>query len=345
MPTIRMSNRTGLRPFFYSYLKNSMKKLFFSFIAMMIAAAGYAQTTLVATLTHGDETSMFYGAFALRDAQDAAVDGDIVNLSGGSFQAVDIAKALTVRGTGVDDANPTCIIGNFSINLMDGVSDRLSFEGCRITGTISLVGVLSNAYFLKSYIGGIDAYPGSSMINGLFVNCQVHGLKLSGSSSVQFVNSYVENYYNGSSNATASFTNCVINEIKNANGMGSSQFANCIFCSPMNDDFLPSSSSASNCVAAGSDGDRHIFFQELGSKQNCQFADLDIFQDSDVCKDLTEEAKAEYLGTDGTPVGMYGGTFPYDMTPTYPRITKMNVASKSTADGKLSVEVEVSALQ
>ena len=327
-----------------------MKKLFFSFIAMMIAAAGYAQTTLVATLTHGDETSMFYGAFALRDAQDAAVDGDIVNLSGGSFQAVDIAKALTIRGTGVDDANPTCIIGVFSINLMDGVSDRLSFEGCRITGTISVVGVLSNAYFLKSHIGEVNVSSGgySSMVNGLFVNCQVHGLRLggSGSSSVQFVNSYVENYSNNSSfTAVASFTNCVINEMKTANAMGSSQFANCIFCSPMNGDFLPSSSSASNCVAAGSDDDRHMFFDYLGSKQNCQFADLDIFQDSDVCKDLTEEAKAEYLGTDGTPVGMYGGTFPYDMTPTYPRITKMNVASKSTADGKLSVEVEVSALQ
>lgn len=324
-----------------------MKKIFFSFIAMMIAAAGYAQTTLVATLTHGDETSMFYGAFALRDAQDAAVDGDIVNLSGGSFQAVNIAKALTIRGTGVDDANPTCIIGDFSINLMDGVSDRLSFEGCRITGTIYVVGVLTNAYFLKSHIGEVNVNTGGScsMVNGLFVNCQVHGLGLSGSSSAQFVNSYVENCYINSSNATASFTNCVINEIKNANGMGSSQFANCIFCSPMYGDYLPSSSSASNCVAAGSDDDRNIFFQELGSKQNCQFADLDIFQDSDVCKDLTEEAKAEYLGTDGTPVGMYGGTFPYDMTPTYPRITKMNVASKSTADGKLSVEVEVSALQ
>ena len=344
MPTIRMSNRTGLRPFFYSYLKNSMKKLFFSFIAMMIAAAGYAQTTLVATLTHGDETSMFYGAFALRDAQDAAVDGDIVNLSGGSFQAVDIAKALTIRGTGVDDANPTCIIGDFSINLMDGVSDRLSFEGCRITGTISVVGVLSNAYFLKSYIGGIYAYPGSSMINGLFVNCQMHRVHLEESSSVQLVNSYVENCYINSSNATASFTNCVIND-SDATNIRRSQFANCIFCSPMNGTFLAYDSSATNCVAAGSDDDRHMFFDHLGLKQNCQFADLDIFQDSDICKDLTEEAKAEYLGTDGTPVGMYGGTFPYDMTPTYPRITKMNVASKSTADGKLSVEVEVSALQ
>ena len=59
--------------------------------------------------------------------------------------------------------------------------------------------------------------------------------------------------------------------------------------------------------------------------------------------ELTDEAKAKFLGTDSTEVGWYGGAFPYTSIPSYPRITKMNVANKSTADGKLSVEIEVSA--
>lgn len=46
-------------------------------------------------------------------------------------------------------------------------------------------------------------------------------------------------------------------------------------------------------------------------------------------------------GTDGTEVGIYGGSLPYDPTPTNPQITKFNVASKTTADGKLSVDIEV----
>ena len=46
-------------------------------------------------------------------------------------------------------------------------------------------------------------------------------------------------------------------------------------------------------------------------------------------------------GTDGTEVGIYGGSLPYDPTPTNPQITKFNVAAKSTADGKLSVDIEV----
>ena len=61
--------------------------------------------------------------------------------------------------------------------------------------------------------------------------------------------------------------------------------------------------------------------------------------------ELTDEAKTTFLGTDGTEVGMYGGVLPYNSTPSYPQITKVNVANKTTADGKLSVEIEVSATE
>ena len=60
---------------------------------------------------------------------------------------------------------------------------------------------------------------------------------------------------------------------------------------------------------------------------------------------LTDEAAAKYLGNDGTQVGIYGGSLPYDENPTIPQITKCNVASKSTADGKLSVDIEVKAAE
>ena len=56
---------------------------------------------------------------------------------------------------------------------------------------------------------------------------------------------------------------------------------------------------------------------------------------------LTEEAKAAYLGTDGTEVGIYGGTYPFDPVPTGLRVTRCNVASQSSTDGTLSVDIEV----
>ena len=53
-----------------------MKKLFLSFVVAMIAAtATFAQNTLVATLSHGEDVSMYYGTYALHDAMNAAASG------------------------------------------------------------------------------------------------------------------------------------------------------------------------------------------------------------------------------------------------------------------------------
>lgn len=61
--------------------------------------------------------------------------------------------------------------------------------------------------------------------------------------------------------------------------------------------------------------------------------------------ELTDEAKAQYLGTDGTEVGIYGGSLPFTTESSLPKIKKFNVASKSTEDGKLKVEIEVSGVE
>ena len=57
--------------------------------------------------------------------------------------------------------------------------------------------------------------------------------------------------------------------------------------------------------------------------------------------ELTDEAKTSFVGIDGTQVGIYGGNMPFSTTPTNPQITRCNVAAKSTADGKLSVDITV----
>ena len=114
---------------------------------------------------------------------------------------------------------------------------------------------------------------------------------------------------------------------------------------------LPSSTIATNCVAVGyseifnnqaaSTGNKFLGFNEYGKLFKSftgSYSEVEQFE-------LTDEAKTTYLGTDGTEVGMHGGILPYDTTPSYPQITKMNVANKTTADGKLSVEIEVSAAE
>lgn len=321
-----------------------MKKFFVYLMAVVAMAvcsvSAFAQNTLVATLTHGDEISMFYGTNALQQACAAATHGDVINLSGGKFQSTKITKAVAVRGTGIDDANPTYIVNDFEVEIPANVTEKLSFEGCRITNMIVIKGTLSNAYFLKNSLASISVFSSNGkMDNGMFVNCDVYGMSLYGQSTAQIINSYVEHFSN--SGKLASFVNCVINTNGYAHLYKCCQFVNCIMYG-MSGGYFPSTCSAMNCVDVS--GYKNAL-NNISLKENCSYAGMDIFQESNVWKDLTDEAKAKYLGIDGTPVGKFGGMIPYNMTPSYPQITKMNVAAKTTADGKLSVEIGVSAAQ
>ena len=326
-----------------------MKKLLLTFVALVCATVSYAQQQLVATLTHGDEITMFYGTYAYRDAMNAAVDGDVINLSGGGFQATTINKAVSIRGAGVEANQPTFIVGSFNINIPAESTERLTMEGLRISNDITLQGTLKNAYFFKNYIKSVYGSSGANVKNAMFVNCQVwkcyDGYNFV--ASFQFLNSYVANFSNTSnSSVTACFLNCVINNVEDADDICHSTLLNCILVNKINYPWhsLPSSSSATNCLAISAKGG-DAFSNVQASLNNKNITDFAVFTDLDYMKDLTDEAKATYFGTDGTPVGMYGGPLPFSFTPTYPQITKMNVASKTTADGKLSVDIEVSSAQ
>ena len=150
-----------------------MKKLFFTLVALVVATMSYAQNTLVATLSHEENITMYYGTYALRDAVNAAVSGDVINLSGGAFQAVNITKGITLRGTGIDDAAPSYISGDFTINVATDDANRLSMEGIRCTGTITMQGTFNSPYFVKCQFYSFDYNSNSTIKNAMFGNCRI----------------------------------------------------------------------------------------------------------------------------------------------------------------------------
>lgn len=339
-----------------------MKKLFLSLVAATLTAtATFAQTTLVATLSHDGNITMYYGAYALRESMNAAQSGDVINLSGGAFQAADITKAVTLRGTGIDDAAPTYITNDFGINISTDDTNRLSMEGINCTGTITIKGTWSSPYFLRCKFYNFDYESGTANVkNAMFANCKITGYYyLRNTSTVQFINSYVNSFRNYSeTTANASFINCLIKPYGSGNypeEIRSSQLLNCIIFqtySSVNSSYkLPSTAVASNCVAIGYN---NLFSSTAANTNNknvgrSEYAKVfktftGTYSDSQTFE-LADDAKTTYLGTDGTEVGLYGGVLPYSSTPSYPQITKMNVANKTTADGKLSVEIEVSAAE
>lgn len=336
-----------------------MKKFFFSLVAALLAAtATYAQNTLVATLTHGENVSMYYGTYALRDAYNAAVSGDVINLSAGGFQPVNIEKAITLRGAGISETLPTSIVNNFEVIIPDEDKNRFIMEGINCK-RLDFKGTCENPYILKCRFTEIRFNSDSNIKNAVFVNCkQTNGGGILGnsSSSAQFVNCYISDFRNDNeAGAAASFVNCVIrlNSGYNNNNMRSCQLMNCVIYRNIGGNFysLPNTTIATNCVAVSGNTNSDIFSNQQVNPNCSQATFAEVFKDftgdytEEQTFELTDDAKKKYLGTDGTQVGLYGGLMPFTLIPSYPRITKMNVANKTTADGKLSVEIEVSAAQ
>lgn len=338
-----------------------MKKLLSMLVVMTAATMSFAQSSMLATLSHDGEISTYYGATALRDAYYASKHGDIITLSSGSFTAVDINKALTIRGAGmqvdtVAKTYPTIITGSFSINIPDSVEQRLTMEGLYSDFTITVKGTLKNASFLKDRFYAINYQNSNNRMKNLtFIHCKVkEKLSLPDESSASCVNCYInEPTCNSYTSSNYEFSNCVI-ACEYASVIHSSSFSNCIlynyqfynssYC------YLDASNTAFYCV--GKNTGNNMFtnipnttnrnltgsLSTLFKTYTGSYTDNETFE-------LTDAAKTQYLGSDGTEVGIYGGSLPFDPTPTNPQITKCNVASKSTADGKLSVDIEVSAAE
>lgn len=338
-----------------------MRKFFLSLVVMLVASVFtgkvYAQSSTLATLNHEGTISTFYGSTAWKQAHDAAVNGDVVTLSSGTFVAVDITKAITVRGAGmgIDStavSESTVITGGFKINIAEPGSNRLTLEGIYSNHTINYVNVV-NPLFLKCRLNRVTYYNSTTNVlkDASFIHCRIaENLTLASNSSASCVNSVIQDPYSrDSQTSNFEFFNCCL--IGDMGAVYSSSFKNCIISDNDNNHYISSSCTAYNCVCLTANN----YFRYITNATNKSLTEYaSLFKtypggslallDSETFE-LTDTAKTQYLGTDGTEVGIYGGNLPFDPTPSNPQITKCNVASKSTADGKLSVDIEVNAAE
>ena len=325
-----------------------MKKFIVLFVAVMamFATTAKAQSSLLATLNHEGTISTFYGTNALQQAHAAAADGDVITLSSGTFQSVNITKAVTLRGAGMvldaaTQTEPTVLANEFTINIPDETTQRLTIEGV-YTNQRVYIEKLKNAMFLKDRFRNIEIYMNGYGKDLTFIHCRI-----------------TESYHgNGDSNNSAVFQNCLVRDMNGNNYI----FNNCLFLAETNNgNYHCENSEYRNCIILNSLSicSTSTYYNNLYCKYNDSMdfkvtnnTNVEVATDNEAIKNLfgysddkeyklTEAAKALIKGTDGTEVGIYGGSLPYDPTPTNPQISKFNVAAKTTADGKLSVDIEV----
>jgi len=155
------------------------KRFFAVLLFMPFAILGFA-AQLTATLQSGDKVSPFYGTNAFVDAYNAAVDGDVITLSSGSFNTTEIKKGVTIIGTYAfsKDTSKSTYIGNTFIT-----ADNVKVEGIRFGGNVTINGA-DNLTINRSYVStlldtenGANKYHDKTIITDCLIdNCQAMSL-------------------------------------------------------------------------------------------------------------------------------------------------------------------------
>ena len=330
-----------------------MKKSLLLAFMLMIAANLFAQQQM-ATLNHNDTITVFYGHYALKDAHNAAVAGDIVTLSPGTFESCNITKPITLRGAGptidtIAGTYPTVITGDFKLDIPKHTEYYLVIEGVYMSQKID-INKLYNAKFNRCNINDLRFGWTSEAIaeNVEFVNCLIGGISNS-------------NRYSSTSNFT--FVNCALcwrtvevpsDFINSLLIMGTDFSKSTAYNSVItryNNYCFTQTANAFNSIFIRNGNGTDVLYSTTNNT-NVTYNNLnEVFETWHFCSYnnfsfderyiLKEEIATSFLGSDGTKVGIHGGMFPFDTRPSYMVVKKCNVANKSTIDGKLSVDIEV----
>lgn len=325
---------------------------------LVIGATAFAQQQM-ATLNHNDTITVFYGHYALKDAHNAAVAGDIVTLSPGTFEKCDITKPITLRGAGVTidtivGTYPTVITGNFKLNIPKHTEYYLVMEGVYMSQKID-INKLYNAKFNRCNIYQLEFGTGSAVDS----NNEI-------AENVEFVNCLIREIYNGRYSSTSNFTfvNCALCwkscEVPSTfinslliigTDFSKSNAYNSVITRINNYYSFTQTANAFNSIFIRNGMNANIL-NNTTNNTNVTYNNLnEVFETWHSCTSsnfsfderyiLKEEIATSFLGSDGTEVGIHGGMFPFDTRPSYMVVKKCNVANKSTIDGKLSVDIEV----
>ena len=339
---------------FASKIGKALSAALFVLLLVAVGTKNALAQTQVATLQHGDDISVFYGTNAFVEAHTAAVDGDIVTLSSGSFTVPSsITKAITLRGAGVVNdtvagTNPTIFVGEVTINVSND-SIPIQVEGILFSNKM-MYQTMHNPKFTRCSFNVITnvSIGSNTMNNAQFVNCMIKDFNFTSASGTTLLNSVVWNPTYITSSHTVLLYNSIMRLAYNGNSLGGLSAFNSVFIRDNNDynnGFTPQATcSFFNCIGIRT-GTYSPFGNAYTSGCITKTSYAAVFKTGTFSLEepfiLKDEIATGFLGSDGTQVGIYGGFMPYSNRPSYMVLKRCNVANRSTIDGKLSVDIEV----
>jgi hypothetical protein len=324
-----------------------MKRTLLLICTLLCANVLFAQEQL-ATLKHNDSISVYYGANAFVEAYNAAANGDIITLSDGIFSTPSsgVKKGITVRGNGAvaDTARKrtgTYFMESFNVYQL-GDSLQFSAEGIYFDYFNS-----NNSYDIKltrCYINKVEQTGGVQATNCILkVTTNQYSQFLSGSSSRNntYINCVLNSGLQRSLPYYATCNNCIM--IGCQDSPTPYQYNNCVVIKKgtTNDTIL--NSIVNNSVLIGFTG-----ASSPASSGNVVMSLSDVFENWDGASLPTDletyvlksSVSNIILGLDGSEVGIFGGAIPFDWTPTYSVIKRLDVPNTPDENGMLNIDVE-----
>ena len=343
-----------------------MKKTILSFLILgIVCLIKVNAQNPVTTLQHNGTTQVYYGQSSFSDALGAAVNGDTLVLSAGFYTApTSISKGVKVYGSGhfPDSANipkRTTIMSGLSIN---AGADSLRLEGLYINGNINYAAASS-----INYVNVIRCRLG----NALFNSTSATASKNFCSYEECFIEGGI-NFYNYGNNFL--LKNSIISGVTSINGLSApignisgnaliegnislpctinyNSFIRQVYSSIIKNNILICTTHFNTC--SGNYINNNLFVSSsvdfTGNSSNNNYFGVpqsSIFVNQtgntiDYSHNYHLQNPSQYLGTDGTQVGIYGGTTPFKEkgATSNPQITNRNIATQTDINGNLQINI------
>ena len=296
-------------------------------------------------LRHNGTTTMFAWD-KVQDAVNAAVNGDTIYLSNGSFSPFNVNKRIMVRGSGYD----TIVQGSCNVTisgqqtLNTPVLDAITFTGdvvvtgaykqctirkCQMTNLIFKENDFRDVKIERCYVTG-TLHLQQCVREFNAINSSIHFLKpydyLTGNATFNNCN-----IYSITDTITGTFNNCVLYYTKSA-WENNSYYSGTSLISCVLDHCIYNSYTTIEIGEISSSG-LPALFDTSTIRKDCQFV---YFNGSDVAF----FSNNSYLGSDGKPIGVYGGDG-WTRNPSLPRVTNHSLAVDAV-NKKLKVTLTVS---
>ena len=351
-----------------------MKKIFSILFASCLALTIHAQSTdkQVATLQYGDQTRVFYGINAFKDAYNAAPDTlGVITLSSGEFNVpYPISKSIAIYGAGFENDTVTGTKRTYlrseirltPADIQDGDGNTIKagkrvngvhIEGVYINGGISAGNnqnePIHELNITKVQCGSVHFYVKNynCIIKQSVITGWVQG---SGSEAVTAYNLLFSNNFipvsilNGNfafdKSSTVLIDHCIIGFILPSDA--TFRYTNNIF--------------VNKTLPAGAEGENNIFITTSGTSTTTsidgswynmrnQGVWANETEDGTYAegKDFALKYPKRYIGTDGTEIGLHGGIYAWNKIPSTPRITECIIDTKDAANGTLKLSIKAEA--